>query len=91
MQLGKIFVKSVGFESIFCCFSPFFFPIKECALDKLTAMFWFGGKFKWTNNGLDYVGGQGCTIEIDADMISWFDLDDLVVNKVEVKFSLHAI
>ena len=44
----------------------------------------------YTNNGLDYVGGQGCTISIDLDLISWFDLDDIVVNEVEVKYE-HSL
>ena len=57
-----------------CFFFPFF--VWDCALDKFIAKFWFGVKFKWTNNGLDYVGGQGCTISIDVDLISWFDLND---------------
>ena len=72
-----------------CCFFPFL-SVQECAFEKFTAQFWFGGKFKWTNNALDYVGGEGCTIEIDANLISWFDSDDLVVNKVGVEYE-HSL
>ena len=42
------------------------------------------------NIDLDYVGGQCCTISIDPDLISWFNLDDLVVNKIEVKYE-HSL
>ena len=66
------------------------FSVQAGVFDKFTAKFWFGCKFKWTINGLDYVGGEGCTIEIDANLISWFDLDDLVVSKVGVEYE-HSL
>ena len=64
-----------------------FFLVYAGIVDKFTAKFWFEGKFKWTNNGLDYVGSEGCTIEIDANLISWFDL---VVSKVGVDYE-HSL
>ena len=36
------------------------------------------------------MGGEGCTIKIDTDLISWFDLDDLIVSKVGVDYE-HSL
>ena len=75
-----------------------YFYVQNGAPDKFTANFWLGSKFKWTNNDLDYVGGQGCTISIDPDVISWFDLDDyfgkdflnLEMGKIQFEFGRKA-
>ena len=49
-------------------------------------MFWYGGKFKRTVVGLDYVGGEYRSLSLDPNCISRFDLDNLVVTSLGVNY-----
>jgi hypothetical protein len=48
---------------------------------------WHGGKFKRTGVGLEYLGGEFRTVSVDPDLISWFDLDELVVTNVGIEYN----
>ena len=48
--------------------------------------FWYGGKFKRIGVALDYVGGKYKSLSLNPDLISWFDLDDLVVTTLGVNY-----
>jgi hypothetical protein len=51
---------------------------------------WYGGNFKKNGVDLSYLGGECRTLDIDPDIISWIDLEDLVENNVGIKY-VHAL
>ncbi|CAO2817488.1 unnamed protein product [Amaranthus hypochondriacus] len=54
--------------------------------DHFAAKFVYGGRFNRVRGELDYWGGKMMTVDIDSDKISWFDLEDIVSNKVKIKY-----